>query len=184
MNRLLRKWIETSARRFRRCDNGATAIEFALVAGPFFLMLFAIFETGLMMFSEYVIENGTARAARMIRTGQVQTANMTASQFKELVCGKMASFLDCDSRLYVDVRNFTSFAGITKPNSITDDGELSDDIKANAHFSPGKPLDVVVVNVYYDWKLFTPGLTHMSNLANGRRLLTAGAAFRNEPYAN
>jgi Flp pilus assembly protein TadG len=182
--RRLGHWIGRPASRFRRSEGGATAVEFALVGGPFFLMLLAIFETGLMMFSEYVIENGTAKAARMIRTGQVQTTNMTASQFKQVVCGNISGFLDCEGRLYVDVRNFPSFAGITKPNSINGDGELSDDLKVNAKFSPGKPLDVVVVNVYYDWKLFTPGLSHMSNLANGRRLLSASAAFRNEPYAN
>lgn len=180
----LRKRIPRPASRFRRSEGGATAVEFALVAGPFFLMLLAIFETGLMMFSEYVIENGTAKAARMVRTGQVQNANMTASQFKQIVCGDISAFLDCEDRLYVDVRNFTSFSGITKPNAINSDGELSDDVKAKANFSPGKPLDVVTVNVYYDWQLFTPGLSHMANLANGRRLLTAGAAFRNEPFAN
>lgn len=182
MKRLLRKWMERSTGRFRRSEGGATAVEFALVAGPFFLMLLAIFETGLMMFSEYVIENGTAKASRMIRTGQVQAANMTAGQFKEMVCGDISGLLDCEGRLYVDVRSYTSFSAISSPSAIGSDGELSDDVKVNSHFSPGKALEVVVVNVYYDWKLFTPGLSHMANLANGRRLLTASAAFRNEPF--
>lgn len=182
MRRLLQGWIKRPVCRFHRSEDGATAVEFALVAGPFFLMLFAIFETGLMMFSEYAVENGTARAARMIRTGQVQIAGITASQFKQIVCGRIASFLDCENRLYVDVRSYTSFSAIASPSAIGSDGELSDDVKVNSHFSPGKPLEVVVVNVYYDWKLFTPGLSHMANLANGRRLLTASAAFRNEPF--
>ena len=50
--------------RFKRSQGGATAVEFALVAAPFLYLLMAIFETGLMLFSEYVIENGVAKAAR------------------------------------------------------------------------------------------------------------------------
>jgi hypothetical protein len=38
--------------------------------------------------------------------------------------------------------------------------------------------------VYYAWSLFTPGLTLMDNMSDGRRLLAAGAAFRNEPFAS
>ena len=51
-----------------------------------------------------------------------------------------------------------------------------------AKFQPGVALDVVVVRTYYEWKLFVPGLSQLANLSGGRRSLTAGAAFRNEPY--
>jgi hypothetical protein len=43
---------------------------------------------------------------------------------------------------------------------------------------------VVVVRVFYDWKLFTPGITLLANLAKDRRVLTAATAFRNEPFLN
>jgi hypothetical protein len=52
----------------------------------------------------------------------------------------------------------------------------------NSNFEPGDPLQVVVVRVYYEWSLFAPGMTYMANMSDGRRLLAAGAAFRNEPY--
>ena len=45
------------------------------------------------------------------------------------------------------------------------------------------PYEVVVVRVYYAWSLFTPGMSYMANMSADRRLLSAGAAFRNEPYA-
>ena len=171
-------------KRYNKSEDGATAIEFALVAAPFFYLLMAIFETGLMLFSEYVIENGTADAARLIRTGQVQEQGMSQADFKAQVCGGLASFLDCNSRLYVDVRSFSDFDSITSTSAIDGDGELTPEVTSGASYDPGDELEVVVVRVYYDWKLFAPGISKLADLANGRRLLTAGAAFRNEPFGS
>ena len=63
-------------RQYRRSQSGVTAIEFAMVAPPFFALMMAIFEVGIMLFSEYVIEHGVSKASRMIRTGEVQTADL------------------------------------------------------------------------------------------------------------
>jgi Flp pilus assembly protein TadG len=168
---------------FRNAQGGMTAIEFAFVGGPFLYLLCVIFETGLMLFSEYIIENGISNAARMIRTGQVQAQGMSAGDFKNVVCGKLATFLNCNSYLHIDVRHFTAFADISLPTPIQS-GELTSDVTTNASFQPGQPMEVVVVRAYYEWKLFVPGLSQLANLSGGRRLLTAGAAFRNEPFGS
>lgn len=169
-------------KRFGKNDKGVTAIEFAMVGGPFLYLMGCIFETGLMLFSEYAIENGVAQAARMIRTGQVQTQGMTASQFKQQVCGRLASFLDCANNLHVDVRKFTAFKDVKLPDAIKNE-ELTVDVTAGAKFDTGGPMEVVVVRAYYEWQLFMPNISQLANLSGNRRLLTSGAAFRNEPYA-
>jgi Flp pilus assembly protein TadG len=175
--------------RFRNEEQGATALEFGIVGAPFLYLLLVIFEMGLMLFTEYTIENGTAEAARLIRTGQVQTDGMSAADFKQVVCDQVV-FLDCASKLYVDVRKYDDFASVSAPSSISTDGdgnkEISDDISVGAQFDPGGPGEVVVVRVYYDWKLFMPGIPGMegfSNLQNNRRLLSATFALMNEPYS-
>ena len=167
-------------RRYRKSESGVTAIEFAIVAPPFLALMLAIFEVGIMLFSEYVIQHGVSIAARMIRTGEVQTANMTVSEFKALVCGKLAGYLDCDTNLKVDVRKFADFDTVSLPPPLDANGDFSAQIGGT--YEPGDPYEVVVVRVYYAWSLFTPGLTLMDNMSDGRRLLAAGAAFRNEPY--
>jgi Flp pilus assembly protein TadG len=171
-------------RHYRRSQSGVTAIEFAMVAPPFFALMMAIFEVGIMLFSEYVIEHGVSRAARMIRTGEVQTANMTSAEFKAVVCGNLAGYLDCATKLYVDVRAFDDFDLVSLPDALTPEGELTSAVTTGSQFQPGDPFQVVVVRVYYPWTLFTPGMSQMSNMSNGRRLIAAGAAFRNEPYAD
>jgi len=170
-------------KRYKESEDGATAVEFGLVAAPFFYLLLAIFETGIMLFSEYVIENGTAQASRLIRTGQAK--DFTQQEFKDKVCEGLGAFLDCTNRLYVDVQSFTDFSSVNTISAIEgDEGEeeLSEDITLNSNFDPGAELEVVVVRVYYDWKLFTPGISYLSELAGGRRLLSSSAAFRNEPF--
>ena len=170
-------------RRYRGADDGVTAIEFGLVGGPFIWLLCVVFETGIMLFAEYTIENGTAQAGRLIRTGQVQTEGMSESKFKSIVCGELTGFLDCANKLYVDVRHFPNFQSVELPPS-HDGDRLSPQVTTGSQFQPGSQLDVVVVRVFYDWQLFTPGVTLLANLAGGRRVLTGATAFRNEPYAN
>ncbi len=168
-------------RLFKKSDRGVTAIEFAMVAGPFLYLLGFIFETGIMLFSEYVIENGVAQAARQIRTGEIQSGGVTKAQFKDVVCGKLATFLHCQQKLHVDVRSFPTFAAIALPNP-RNGTNLSTNVTTNAQFKPGNQLCVAVVRTYYEWELFMPGISMLANLGDDRRLLTAGAVFRNEPF--
>jgi Flp pilus assembly protein TadG len=169
---------------FRRNDDGVAAIEFAFVAAPFLWLMMAVFEVGLVLLSEYAIETGTEEAGRMIRTGQVQTQGLSKQQFKDIVCaGIAAKMLDCENKLYVDVRRFTSFAAVTLPPAVVN-GSLEPQATINSSFTPGSPLDVVVVRTFYDWQLFTPGISKLANVGSDRRLLSASAAFRNEPFSN
>ena len=69
-------------RRFRRNRGGSAAIEFALVAPVFFALLFAIIETAVMFFASQVLETIAQESARMILTGQAQTASYTQPQFQ------------------------------------------------------------------------------------------------------
>jgi Flp pilus assembly protein TadG len=180
---MTRRIIRRLLNRFRRDRRGVTAIETAFVAGPFLWLLFATLETGIMLLAEYAVENGTQDAARMIRTGQVQSQGITQAQFKQLVCNNIVTaMLDCQNRLHVDVRRFQTFASVNLPPPLME-GALTTAVTTNAQYTPGGPLEVVVVRTFYDWKLFTPGISKLANLGEDRRLLTATAAFRNEPYA-
>ena len=71
-------------RRFRRNRRGSAAVEFALVAPAFFALLFAIIETGIMFFAGQVLETVNQNSARMILTGQAQTAVLHANAVREL----------------------------------------------------------------------------------------------------
>src|SRR5262245_49272866 len=89
-------------------EDGAAAIEFALIAAPFLALLFAIMETALIFFSGQALETAVADSARLIMTGQAQTAGYSKQQFKDAVCAKIYGLFDCQNGIYVDVQKFTS----------------------------------------------------------------------------
>ena len=84
LTRLGRLLPSRLARRFVRRQDGAAAVEFALVAAPFLALTFAILETAFVFFAQQTLEATTADSARLVMTGQAQTANYTAADFKTL----------------------------------------------------------------------------------------------------
>ena len=64
-------------RRFRQREDGAAAVEFALIATPFLALTFAIMETAGVFFAGQALETATADSARLIMTGQAQTQGFT-----------------------------------------------------------------------------------------------------------
>ncbi|WFU16253.1 TadE/TadG family type IV pilus assembly protein [Bradyrhizobium sp. CB3481] len=166
-------------RRFRRNRRGSAAVEFALVAPMFFAVLFAIIELALIFFASQILETVTQDTARLILTGQAQNAGFTQAQFKNEVCAKLVTMFDCTNGVSIDVQSYKSF----------DLANIADPIDAGKNFVPpnnylpGGPGDVVVVRLFYKWPLFVTGLGfNPANIAGNKRLLTATAAFQNEPY--
>jgi Flp pilus assembly protein TadG len=167
--------------RFRRNQRASAAVEFALVAPLFFALLFAIIETGLVFFASQSLETAVQDSARMILTGQAQTAKYDKQGFKQNVfCPNVSVLFDCANGIFVDVQSYPSgFAGVTISNPITG-GNFVD----STQYNPGGPGDIVVVRLFYQWPLFVTGLGYnMANLSGSKRLLSATAAFKNEPYS-
>jgi Flp pilus assembly protein TadG len=164
--------------------DGATAVEFAMVALPFFMLLFGVLELGMLFMASTAIDAAATQVARQIRTGQFQSgANHSAADFKTAVCSNMSwiSTSDCQANLSVDARTFADFSSIdlTVPvtNNQIDQAKLS--------FTPGNSCDIVLVRVFYPWTLVTPVLEPgLPNLGPSQRLLTTAVAFRNENWTN
>jgi Flp pilus assembly protein TadG len=166
-------------RRFRRNRRGSAAVEFALVAPVFFALLFAIIETAIVFFAGQVLETVTQDSSRMIMTGQAQTGGFSQAQFKTYVCGKISVLFDCVNGIYVDVQSYPGFSSV----AITDPIDGGKNFVPPNNYSPGGPGDIVVVRLFYQWPLFVTGLGYnIANLSGSKRLLSATAAFRNEPY--
>jgi Flp pilus assembly protein TadG len=69
--------------RFARiCDDerGTSAIEFAITAPAFFLLLFGLIETGLLLWTKVGLQHGSERAARCATINQTMCGTVTAIQ--------------------------------------------------------------------------------------------------------
>ncbi|MBR1222100.1 pilus assembly protein [Bradyrhizobium sp. U87765 SZCCT0131] len=176
--------IRATLLRFRDSRRASAAVEFALIAPWFLALLFAIIEIALVFFAGQMLETATQDSARLIMTGQAQTATgggYTQAQFKTQVCNRLAIMFDCQNKLALDVRSYPCFSQVATPQSPIDN---TGNLRTDFQFNMGTPASVVVVRVFYPWRLFVTGLGfNVANMTGGQYLLQASAAFRNEPYA-
>jgi len=175
MFKALRSGLRRLGEGLRR-EDGATTVEFALIAVPFMGLLVAMTQTALVFFAGQVLQSATSEAGRLVMTGQPQ--GMTAVKFQQALCDDARGFFDC-SQLQVNVQTYTSFASASEPNPIQN-GKLN---TSGFGFNPGKPGQIEVVQVFYPWPLGTDLLgLHLTNVNGDSHLLAATAVFRNEPY--
>jgi Flp pilus assembly protein TadG len=169
-----------TVRRFARAEDGIAAVEFAIVAAPFLALMFAIMETAVVFFAGQTLETAVADSARLIMTGQAQSASFTQAQFKNAVCAKILGLFDCQGGLQIDVKTFTSFSSVSTSKPIDSNGNLQ---TSSFGYSPGGPGDIVVVRLMYQWPIYVSLLGfNLADLSGNKRLIMATAAFRNEPY--
>jgi Flp pilus assembly protein TadG len=166
-------------RRLVRRDDGMAAVEFAMVAAPFFALLFAIIEMCFVFFAGQTLETVTADTARLIMTGQAQTAGFSETQFKQSLCSRVFALFDCTNKIKIDVRTASSFGAADMSSPV----DANKNLMNNQVYNPGSAGSIVVVRVMYEWPVYVKlmGL-NMADLANGKRLVMATAVFRNEPY--
>ena len=176
----IRSQLTTFVRRFTRAQNGTAAVEFALVAAPFIALIFAILETALVFFAGQTLESAATDTARLIMTGQAQTAGYSQDDFKTAVCTRLAGGLfDCTNGVNVDVKTYSNFTAISAAPPITN-GQLD---TSNMGYTPGAAGDIVVVRLYYQWPIYVSMFSdNLSNLSGNKRLLVATSVFRNEPF--
>ena len=188
-------------RCFGRDKSGTTAVEFAMIAVPFFGLLMAIFQSGLYFLTSEALDAAVQNAARRLYTGQAQGNNISsaATFVSNYVCPTsggtgLSSLIDC-SKLIVDVRTAPtsgSFANIDTKADFYQAG-------STPMFCPGGPNDIVIVRVIYPLSVIVPVLVSagsgvglvtagtVNNVANNpgtKQLLLGTAVFQNEPYAN
>jgi Flp pilus assembly protein TadG len=177
-------------------EKGSAAVEFAMIAPVFFMLLMATIEVGVIFFAHSVLQNAVNDTARLVRTGQTACFSldsnnkcqaMTEAQFRNQVCNEAGGLLkNCgtdsngDSDLQFDVKAYPSgFTGVTNSSPLNADKNLP----KLTTFDVGNACDVVLVRAFYKWPVFTPGLNFfLANMSGSYHLLATAAAFRNEPY--
>lgn len=162
--------------RFARVEDGAVALEFALVALPFLVLVFAIMELGMVFLVSVTLDSAVQDVGRTIRTGQVHDNNVDAVAFKTSVCNKM-SWLgsNCSSVLNIDVQTFEDYAASNTTGN-------ANAIPPTMTWNPGVGGSIVLIRAYYTWPLISPLMATGLQTSNGKRIIYAATAFTNEPF--
>jgi Flp pilus assembly protein TadG len=187
-------------RRFFKEKSGTSSIEFALLALPFMVVVFASLETFVAFTGEQLLANATETMARKVRTGEITfginpATDMSREQFRKAFCDEISIIMTCSeteatnpSKLFLDVRSFADFSQI--PAAVPRVGGAGSDLDTSGfEFAPGGPTTINIVRAYYRWEVMTdlvrPYVTNLRPAGSSMPddyLMVSTAAFRNEAY--
>lgn len=172
--------LRSPIKRFPSDERGVTAIEFGIIALPFFAIIMAIVEAGLAFFAGQVMDTGFREAARRLRTGQAQ--GMSQTQMRDAMCSlinQSSGLFNC-SDLYVDLRVMSFDSGALASEPTTGGDFDSSKISYNTSVCGSQ---TVLMRAYYEWPSFANLLgSSLTRAPNGKILLSSTAAFRTEPF--
>ncbi|MEZ2126390.1 MULTISPECIES: TadE/TadG family type IV pilus assembly protein [unclassified Sinorhizobium] len=165
-------------RRFAENRQGAAAIEFAILALPFFMVIFAIIEIAIMYFVNSALDEAVHKTARQVRVGTASANGWNLATFKAAVCGDLTYLFSCSDNLLVRATVITDMSSVSKISGISN-GTLS----VTEDFNIGGAGDYVLIQAFLPW---TPALQFFSysssRLNDGRYVLSAAELFKNEPF--
>ena len=183
--------------RLWRRSEGASAVEFSLVAMPLILTLVGIFEVALILFVNVLLEGAIRNSARYGITGYTAGGTDRETMIREIIRKRTIGMVNM-ANVSIETLVYQNFSDIGKPepftdagpafNGVYDPGETFVDINGNGQWDPdmgaagaGGPGAVVVYKVKYDWPLLTGLLTPLLG-QNGYVTLSVSTAVRNEPF--
>jgi Flp pilus assembly protein TadG len=181
-----RGW-KRNATRWLRNTAGTAALEFSLVAIPFFFFVLAILGSSLYFFASNALERGVQGAARKIRTGEAKESGTTVGGFRELVCNEAGTGIDC-KKLRVLIQSDASWANITPQDCLDNNNEMvnsTGNIEELVSDYSGDANFVAHVTLCYEWDLAkTFSFLQLGKGANGSgpAVMQASTAFRIEPH--
>ncbi len=144
------------------------AIEFALLAPVFLLIMCAWTEVGLCLLMESSLDNATRDASRLIRTGSA-----TEATFRAAICAK-APAIPCASITY-NVQSGTSFSSLSYV-AVSSTGTLP-----STGFTIGSSGSDMLVQVAYSKPAFFSSFLKATGFG-GNILIMTTLAFQNESY--
>ena len=180
--------LGTLVARFRRDDHGVYAVEFGLLAVPFFGILFAIIEVAWVSYNAERLQAVVNSAARQVMTGSAQGQYTTSAAFvANLLCPTNGTLSvpgswDC-SKLIVDVQTAANFASTNTAN---------DFYTQTPKYCLGNPATIVVLRVTYPLPSYLPlsiynryvGLANdYPGVSGWAHVIMGSAVFKTEPYS-
>ena len=161
-------------------EDGATAIEFAMIGPLLFSMIFSLIEFAWLVIKMLIVNNAVEIASKQIYTGQVPDR----AAFEALVCDNLSYISDCADNVNVEAIELNDFGDLPDNEAeCRDSGD--DDFNPSRQYSTGTASALMFVRVCVTTKLFTPGLGFGAALPkqpNGSFAVVSSTVFVNEPF--
>ena len=183
-------------RRFLKARSGASAMEFAIVAPVFVLLLAGMFEIAMVSFVGILAEGGLREASRYGITGQTPGTLTREERLVQIVEEHTHGLISVSpSNVTFTVYEDFEHIGTPEPyednnpaNGQYDPGESFTDWNDNAQWDVdpgvtgvGGAGDIVLYRIEYQWEFMTKIFSVFGG-ADGRLDMSTTIAVRNEPY--
>ena len=137
----------TFLRRFARQESGATAIEFALVSSPLFLLILGLLQVGLYYATQAALDGGTTKTVEALHTSfhtGTSATLPTASALKASLVTNAGGLINNNASLLVEVRQLSALTSgaVAIVDGTTDYGSITSVLVLRAKasvtiFAPG-----------------------------------------------
>lgn len=167
-------------KRYKKKEDGVTAIEFSLLAIPYLLLTLGLIELSVMYASASLLEGATSSAARLIRTGQIQqddTGAGTETLFRDAICSYATVLINCND-VVIEIQEMESFGDFDAMAPVYDsDGNL-----VSQGVDAGGADSRVLIRAAYRYDLMTPLVGPLMGGPDGSRLFMSTIVLQSEPY--
>lgn len=164
--------------RVTKNNEGATAIEFAMVAPALFLLIFGIIEFGLVMATQSALESSTSAAARSYKAAARSTGAAADTNAIHARISQNARGLVRPARLRVIARD-VSWGGSSGAGAPAMTGGQTG--RGQSSGNSGRTGSVIQYRVFYDYYTYTPFLASIFGGDRGVMVLAASTVVQNEP---
>lgn len=190
--------------KFRKHQGGMATVEFAIIALPFFMLLWGIIEYGLILFTQMAIESATLQIAReaSIGKGRVDSLGVCSREeyVRQVIHEKTAGLINASS---VEISAAPVANGGVRADQTPDicmsnnpptvggacPGGIYEDVNHNGVYDPtvpglalGNAGELVELRATYPWKVQIPFFNQFFG-DHGVLLITSSTVLRNEPFA-
>lgn len=165
---------------WRRNEDGATAVEFAVIAPIFFALIFSMIETGWIMTKASLLDHAVGQSARMIYTGQAPDQGT----LEQLICDEAYVFANCRENIVVELVTVDDFTALPDTTATCTDAS-SGNIAPVTTYTSGAGGEIVFMRVCITTDVLVPGLglgMQMAQTDTGRFQMVSSMAFMNEPF--
>jgi Flp pilus assembly protein TadG len=166
-------------KNFWHAQDGATAIEFAILAIPFIFLLTGIIELAIMYGASAMLEGATNSAARQVRTGQLQAApGDPEATFRDALCDYLVALVSC-ADVIVDGIPVDSFMDVADLQPQYDENGTM----IPQGFTAAGSNERMLIRTSYDYKMLTPFIgTLLAGNSSGTMHFMSTIVLQVEPY--
>jgi Flp pilus assembly protein TadG len=190
-------------RQFARDRRGAIAVEMAFIGPPFLLLMLALLDFGQTLLTQSVLDGAARDAARLVRTGQVQSAGTPITTFQNTLCAEMSALMStttCQTSVLFEVQVFANYGSMTFNSCTKNTSDTNPPTGAGVcSFNAGSGGNIVGVQVSYARTYLIPwvgacltggecwtGPRSGSGSGSGTQATTlvSTVIFQNEPFSS